>query len=649
MGRLAATTLALLALLAAWEPTPARAGLLDGDTITLTAGESARQVRPARAGGQYAVTTTANATGTGRLELRLAFYDAGFMELPGSAISSREAPFSGTMATSAQAPAGTAFVEVAVSAFDGDIQATVSGTSLSGPPASTPTQAPTSTPGPTQTPPSAPTRTATPPAITAAPPSPTTAPPWTPPPVATVTPTPTASPVATPTATPTPSPPRISGFGGLILNGDFEAVTGDMPLHWQETGGGELSAGAPGRRGVRAARLVAGPGTSWVHQAARISGGAWYIGRAWIAVESGGADVWVRLSWYASTDGSGAMLGQVDSPAHAGGWSLVTTGPVRAPAEAASVRFRLMVRNGGGAIVSFDDAELVATVAPSPTPVPTPAPTRTTTPTRPPAAAPTGPPAVATSTTRGNLTLRISEILADPEEAGRDARFEWVELVNTGTEPVDLAGWTLGDAASSDVLPATVVPPGGYVVVAGGDASFPAGVLVVRVTDGEVGNGLNNTGDAVYLRAPGGVTVDAMSFGSNRAVFENPPPAPPAGQTLGLRDSARTAAADAWAVTLSPSPGQPNTFAAAPTPSGSRATATSTLSASPTTPPATGQPVGSPSPVTIGPDQGQRGSGTSATPALIAAGVAGAGLAGAAMLGRQAWPRIRERIRRHGR
>ena len=40
--------------------------------------------------------------------------------------------------------------------------------------------------------------------------------------------------------------------------------------------------------------------------------------------------------------------------------------------------------------------------------------------------------------------LEITEIFANAGEGSRDAAFEWVEIHNAGTAPIDLAGWTIG-------------------------------------------------------------------------------------------------------------------------------------------------------------------------------------------------------------
>lgn len=163
----------------------------------------------------------------------------------------------------------------------------------------------------------------------------------------------------------------------------------------------------------------------------------------------------------------------------------------------------------------------------------------------------------------GVLSLRLSEVLADPVEPGVDGAYEWVELVNTAAVAVSTEGWSIGDGSSLDPLPAVEVPPGGFVVVAAEAALLPVNALIVRTPDGTIGNGLNNAGDALRLLSPGGEVVDALSFGENRSVFAMPPAATDAGVTLGARTYEGLPRSERWAETLRPSPGEPNVFAAA--------------------------------------------------------------------------------------
>jgi hypothetical protein len=222
--------------------------------------------------------------------------------------------------------------------------------------------------------------------------------------------------------------------------------------------------------------------------------------------------------------------------------------------------------------------------------------------------------------------------MSDPVEAGRDAPYEWIELVNIGREPVDLAGWTISDAAASDTLPSLIIPPGGYVVVAGSSARLPEGVAVVPVPDGEIGNGLGNSGDLLRLRDPAGRLVDALSFGSRVDIFDPAPPAPEAGETLGVRDPAADPAPENWAITMEPTPGERNRF---PQPPGS--------------PPASAPPAAGDGPAPrqastlFQVDEG--GGGGSVLPWMVLGGLAGisVGMLGAALA--RAMRRLRERRR----
>lgn len=436
-----------------------------------------------------------------------------------------------------------------------------------------------------------------------------------------------------PTSTPT-ARPGGSGFGGLLVNGDFEQTSGGKPVGWAKFGG-EMSSSADAARGAYAACLESTTDSAkWLHQLVPIVGGNWYAASVSARVV-GPAAAAVRISWYASADGSGASIEQHDSPeTTSAAWHTLTTGPIQAPAAATSARFRLMLWPAGTAEACFDDASFAVAMAPAATPTPPAAsiappstiatravPTAGTTGGA--APAPPSPPAIISGQApAGATTLRISEVLSDPAEPGRDAPYEWVELVNTGAAPVSLEGWSIEDTARRDLLPAVIVPPGGYVVLSGGSAALPPGVVAVPLPGGDIGNGLGNDGDLLRLVAPDGTVVDEMSYGDNTSVFDPAPAAPPPGRSLGLRDPWSDSGGDAWALTLSLTPGFANTF---PTPAPS----------SPRSGAATGTPANDPS---AAPHVDEPGDGGSIAPWVILGGLLGisAGMGGAAL-----GPRIR--------
>ncbi len=463
-------------------------------------------------------------------------------------------------------------------------------------PTPTPTFGPSATPTPTPIGPT-PTRTATPTRTTRPPNAPT----------ATRTPTRTPTPRATSGGSSSPggggggspgsgpssggssSPgifvpgPSSQPYGGLIINGNFEQGSSDGPAGWQKYGG-TVSLSPYGRNDSNTvSHLSTTASTKWLFQTVTVTGGGWYAAEGWAKVESGAAELFIRVSWYASSDGSGSSMNQVDSAVSgSGAWAFLSTGSVQAPAGARSARVRLMLRPFGGASANWDDVLFTAAAEPTPTPIP-PVPTATSTtvpsPTRT-RAAPTNtrvvtavPRSTATPRPGGSRTgasnpvqgilgtlptgnsLVLSEVMSDPSGPGDNNLNEWVEVFNPGDAPVNLQGWRIADARSADYLGPLVVQPQGYAVIAAREAQIPEGVAVVRVADGRIGNGLNNGGDAVILIAPDGSVADAISYGDNADYEVGTTTAPAKGQTIGLSMDD-----GGWHETMHPTPGEANVF-----------------------------------------------------------------------------------------
>src|SRR4051794_635093 len=51
---------------------------------------------------------------------------------------------------------------------------------------------------------------------------------------------------------------------------------------------------------------------------------------------------------------------------------------------------------------------------------------------------------------------------------------DWVELTNTGTTPIDISGWSFTSGVSGILPPGSIVPGGGYYVVAKDATAFAA-------------------------------------------------------------------------------------------------------------------------------------------------------------------------------
>lgn len=135
--------------------------------------------------------------------------------------------------------------------------------------------------------------------------------------------------------------------------------------------------------------------------------------------------------------------------------------------------------------------------------------------------------------------LVIAEIHADPDATNGDANGdgsisssedEFVEIVNTSMDDVDISGWTISDGIGVKfTFPAsTVLPAREATVVFGGgtpNGDFGnAGVYGLVFTAGSLG--LNNSGDTVTLRDDANSVVQAVTYGSeggdNQSLVRDP-------------------------------------------------------------------------------------------------------------------------------
>jgi hypothetical protein len=109
--------------------------------------------------------------------------------------------------------------------------------------------------------------------------------------------------------------------------------------------------------------------TKWAYQAVLVEPGANYEAAA-LAMNVDAREAFLRVSWYASEDGSGEALDSSDSGsvvlAGSPVFERVATGVVRAPSEARSAKVRLMLRpgSGGSSTVYFDAVTLNRAVSP---------------------------------------------------------------------------------------------------------------------------------------------------------------------------------------------------------------------------------------------------------------------------------------------
>lgn len=370
----------------------------------------------------------------------------------------------------------------------------------------------------------------------------------------TATGTRTPSPTRTPTPTRTATPTSIAGVvDGALDNGGFEQVDADgAPAGWQKFGGTLESVTEPVHSGARAARLTsASESTKWAYQTVLVNPGASYAFGAWLRDDDPGVQAaFLRISWYASDDGSGSAIGTADSLAashiEASTYHELTTGSVAAPSDAHSARLRIMLSPASAAYTAIfiDDASFgpaapearpspaVAVEGPQPADAPPTAARAVLGASRkPPRAGTSAPPTGAPVSTH----VVINEVLYDPVGDTPDADAEWVELYNPADAEIDLGGWSLSDAAASDALPAFRVQPRTYAVVAASNsfsAAFPGFDGALLVLGGRIGNALDNGGDRLVLRDPAGNVIDAVSWGTDTSAFSPSVADVPAGHSI---------------------------------------------------------------------------------------------------------------------
>lgn len=109
----------------------------------------------------------------------------------------------------------------------------------------------------------------------------------------------------------------------------------------------------------------------------------------------------------------------------------------------------------------------------------------------------------------------INELMPDPSPQIGLPNSEWIELRNTSTSPFNLQNWRIGDASSqSGPLPNFLLKPDSAVIVctSGSIAAMAAFGTCIAVTSFP---SLDNEGDIIYVKAPGGKTIHAIRYSLN--------------------------------------------------------------------------------------------------------------------------------------
>lgn len=159
--------------------------------------------------------------------------------------------------------------------------------------------------------------------------------------------------------------------------------------------------------------------------------------------------------------------------------------------------------------------------------------------------------------------LLITEVIYDLDTGeGTEPANEWVELYNGTSNPINLAGYYIHDASSTDPLPSAVLNAGQFAVIVASSTTagiwnIPGSALVIQLTNTTIGAGFNNDSDYVWLESPASTTVDAVSWGTNTSAFS-----PAVSDVLAGHSLARsnilidTDSASDWIDRENPTPGQ---------------------------------------------------------------------------------------------
>lgn len=130
------------------------------------------------------------------------------------------------------------------------------------------------------------------------------------------------------------------------------------------------------------------------------------------------------------------------------------------------------------------------------------------------------------SNTISSWGLRLNKVYYDvAPDRGEEKDNEWVEIFNQTNVPLDISGWKICDDTSCNKIPtADPIPAMGYGVITATSTTWgywfvPSEVVKIVLSDNEIGNGLGNDGDKLYLKRPDGVVVDKMNWQSNTHVW----------------------------------------------------------------------------------------------------------------------------------
>ena len=104
----------------------------------------------------------------------------------------------------------------------------------------------------------------------------------------------------------------------------------------------------------------------------------------------------------------------------------------------------------------------------------------------------------------------FNEVMYHPET--NEPALEWLELHNQMAVDVDLSGWTIGGGIQAEFAEGTIIPGGGYVVVAAAPAELASHTGLTNLLGPFTGR-LSNNGDTLELRNNNNRVMDRLVYG----------------------------------------------------------------------------------------------------------------------------------------
>ncbi|MEM4336954.1 MAG: lamin tail domain-containing protein [Candidatus Woesearchaeota archaeon] len=113
--------------------------------------------------------------------------------------------------------------------------------------------------------------------------------------------------------------------------------------------------------------------------------------------------------------------------------------------------------------------------------------------------------------------IEINEIMYNPQ--GEDNGKEWIEIYNP--EKICLSSWIIGDLSSNDTLVPIKITNSSYVLIVEDNLSFENVDVSIYYAGPLIGNGLGNSGDAVFLYNPEKKLIDLVFYNNTFANGNN--------------------------------------------------------------------------------------------------------------------------------